>query len=89
MNAAADCTGGRREYVGMAYSATSFVKGISAVVGPTISGLLLEAGRGSTMGAGFGRYGFGAVELFVGSCALASGLGSLIVTVIRRNPAVV
>ena len=85
MNAAVDCTGGRREYVGIAYSATSFVKGIAAIVGPAISGLLLEAGQGASMGNGFGRFGFGAVELFVGSCALASGLGSLLVTVIRNR----
>ncbi|KAI0741945.1 MFS general substrate transporter [Daedaleopsis nitida] len=85
MNAAVDCTGGRREYVGIAFSATSFVKGIAAIVGPAISGLLLEAGQGASTGNGFGRFGFGAVELFVGSCALASGLGSLIVTVIRNR----
>ncbi|KAI0686604.1 MFS general substrate transporter [Earliella scabrosa] len=84
-NAAVECTGNQREYVGMAFSGTSFFKGISAIIGPTISGLLLEAGRGSTMGSGFGRFGYGAVELFVGSCALATGVGSVVVGLARQR----
>lgn len=87
MNAAADCTRDRREYVGMAITATAFIKGISAIVGPSVSGLLLEAGHGTGMGSGFGQFGFGAVELFVGSCALASAVGSVVVAILRRRVA--
>ncbi|KAI0770597.1 MFS general substrate transporter [Fomes fomentarius] len=84
-NAAVECTGNQREYVGMAFAGTSAFKGISAVIGPVISGFLLEAGKGNSMDDGFGRFGYGAVELFVGSCALATGVGSLVVGVARQR----
>ncbi|KAI0694845.1 MFS general substrate transporter [Earliella scabrosa] len=83
--AAFECTSNHREYVGMAICAVSFFKGASAIIGPTISGLLLEAGKGSSMGGIFGRFGYGAVELFVGSCALATGVGSVVVGLIRQR----
>ena len=84
-NAAAECAGDKPEYAGMAFSGMAFFKGISAVIGPIISGLLLEAGKGSSMGHGFGRFGYGAVELFVGSCALATGAGSIAVALARQR----
>ncbi|KAI0754563.1 MFS general substrate transporter [Daedaleopsis nitida] len=84
-NAAAECAGSRPEYAGMAFSGMSFSKGVSAVVGPIISGLLLEAGKGSSLGHGFGRFGYGAVEIFVGSCALATGAGSVAVALARQR----
>ncbi|RPD73239.1 MFS general substrate transporter [Lentinus tigrinus ALCF2SS1-7] len=84
-NAAAECAGNKPEYAGMVFSGLAFSKGISAVVGPIISGLLLEAGQGASMGHGFGRFGYGAVEIFVGSCALASGVGSVAVALARRR----
>ena len=83
-NAAAECAGSQPEYAGMAFSGTAFFKGISAVVGPIIAGLLLEAGQSITMGHGFGRFGYGAVEPFVGSCALISGVGSVAVAMERQ-----
>lgn len=69
----------------MAFSGLAFSKGISAVIGPIISGLLLEAGKGTSMSHGFGRFGYGAVEIFVGSCALATGLGSVAVAIARQR----
>ena len=54
-------------------------------MGPIIAGLLLEAGQGTTMGLGFGRFGYGAMELFVGSCAVVSGVGSIAVAMARQR----
>ena len=68
----------------MACSGTAFPKGIFAVVGPIIAGLLPEAGQGDTMGHGFGRFGYGAVELSVGSCTPISGVGSVAVAMERQ-----
>ncbi|KAI0373779.1 MFS general substrate transporter [Pilatotrama ljubarskyi] len=84
-NAAVESVGGQPEYAGMAFAGTAFFKGISAVIGPIISGLLLQTGKGSTMGGGFGRFGYGAVEIFVGSCALVTGVGSVAVAVARQQ----
>ncbi|KAH9932744.1 MFS general substrate transporter [Epithele typhae] len=84
-NAASECVRGKPEFAGMAFSGFAFFKGISAVVGPIIAGLLLEAGRGASMGHGFGRFGYGAVELFVGSCALVSSFGGVAVALSRQR----
>ncbi|KAI0351391.1 MFS general substrate transporter [Trametes cingulata] len=84
-NAAMESVGGQPEYAGMAFAGTAFFKGVSAVVGPIISGLLLQSGKASSMGGGFGRFGYGAVELFVGSCALATGVGSIAVAIARQR----
>ena len=73
----------------MAFSGIYFFKGLSAVAGPIVAGLLLDAGRGRGMGHGFGRFGYGGVEIFVGACALVSGLGSVVVALARRRRAVV
>ena len=37
------------------------------------------------MAHGFGKFGYGAVELFVGSCALACGVGSLVIALVRKQ----
>ncbi|KAI1788981.1 MFS general substrate transporter [Ganoderma leucocontextum] len=84
-NAAFDCAGGKPEYTGIALASTAIFKGISAVVGPILSGVLLEAGKGSSIGGVFGREGYGFVEIFVGSCALATGAGSLLIAFTRRR----
>ena len=83
--ASAECAGSRPEYAGMVFSGLACAKGISAVVGPIVSGVLLESGHGASMSHGFGRFGYGAVEIFVGSCALASGIGSVAVALARRR----
>lgn len=69
----------------MSFAGTAFFKGISAVIGPVISGLLLQSGNGASLGGGFGKFGYGAVEIFVGSCALATGAGSVAVAFARRR----
>ncbi|KAI0751441.1 MFS general substrate transporter [Daedaleopsis nitida] len=84
-NAAFECAGGKPEYTGIAIASTAIFKGISAVVGPILSGVLLEAGKGSSMGGVFGRHGYGAVEIFVGSCAFATGACSLFIAFARQR----
>ncbi|CDO72173.1 hypothetical protein BN946_scf184970.g25 [Trametes cinnabarina] len=84
-HASVEAAGNQPEYAGMAFAGTAFFKGISAVIGPIISGLLLEAGKDSSMRGGFGRFGYGAVEIFVGSCAVATGLGSIAVALARQR----
>ncbi|EJF57758.1 MFS general substrate transporter [Dichomitus squalens LYAD-421 SS1] len=84
-NASFDCAGGRPEHAGLALGGTSVFKGISAVIGPVISGLLLDAGRGSSIGGVLGQKGYGMVEIFVGSCAIATGAGSILVAFMSRR----
>ncbi|KAI0332503.1 MFS general substrate transporter [Cubamyces sp. BRFM 1775] len=83
--AASDCARGKPEYAGLALASTAIFKGISAVIGPILSGVLLEAGKGAAIGGVFGREGYGAVEIFVGSCALATGAGSILVARASRR----
>ncbi|OSD08079.1 MFS general substrate transporter [Trametes coccinea BRFM310] len=84
-NAAVDCAGRQPENADITYAGTAMFKGVSAVIGPIVSGILLEAGRSSTLGHGYGVAGYGAVEIFVGSCALATGLGSIVVAAARQR----
>ncbi|KAM5540859.1 hypothetical protein V8D89_005503 [Ganoderma adspersum] len=84
-NSAVECVGSKPELIGSAWTGISFIKGISAVIGPIISGFLLQAGQGTTMAHGFGKFGYGAVELFVGSCALGCGVGSLVIALARKQ----
>ncbi|OJT01758.1 hypothetical protein TRAPUB_7814 [Trametes pubescens] len=84
-NAAVDCAGRLPENADITYAGTAFFKGVSAVIGPIVSGVLLEAGKSSTLGHGYGRAGYGAVEIFVGSCALATGVGSIAVAAARQR----
>ncbi|KAI0659207.1 MFS general substrate transporter [Cubamyces menziesii] len=86
-NAAVDCAGRTPENADITYAGTAMFKGVSAVIGPIVSGILLEAGKSSTLGHGFGSAGYGAVEIFVGSCALATGLGSIVVAATRQRVA--
>ncbi|TBU59311.1 MFS general substrate transporter [Dichomitus squalens] len=85
-NAAVDCAGRNPENADITYAGTAAFKGVSAVIGPILSGILLQAGKSSTtFGKHYGRAGYGAVEIFVGSCALAAGLGSIVVAAARHN----
>ncbi len=83
-NAAVDCAGRNPENADITYAGTAAFKGVSAVIGPIVSGLLLQAGQSSSLGTRYGAAGYGAVEIFVGSCALATGLGSVVVAAARR-----
>ena len=55
------------------------------MIGPILSGLLLQAGKSSSLSTHYGAAGYGAVEIFVGSCALATGLGSVVVAAARQR----
>ncbi|KAH8100923.1 major facilitator superfamily domain-containing protein [Cristinia sonorae] len=81
--ASADSAGANPEQASMAMSAFTVVKGLAAVVGPVVSGVLLEAGQTSMFGGKYGKFGFGAVEIFVGSCAAATSITSLAVAATR------
>ncbi|CAL1714358.1 unnamed protein product [Somion occarium] len=80
--AATDSATPNTEQAPMALSAFSCVKGVAAIIGPIISGILLEAGKTITHGP-YGKFGFGPVEIFVGSCSLACSLSSLAVAATR------
>ena len=84
-NAAVDCAGRKPENADITYAGTAAFKGVSAVAGPILSGVLLEAGRGAPLGAHYGSAGYGPVEIFVGSCALACGVGSVVVAYVRKH----
>ncbi|CDO70615.1 hypothetical protein BN946_scf184748.g12 [Trametes cinnabarina] len=84
-NAAVDCAGRKPENADITYAGTAMFKGISAVIGPIVSGILLETGKSSDLGHGYGVAGYGAVEIFVGSCALVTGLGSIVVAAARQR----
>ncbi|TCD66437.1 hypothetical protein EIP91_001373 [Steccherinum ochraceum] len=78
-----DSAGANPEQSSMAMSAFTVVKGFAAILGPVLSGILLEAGKSSTFGGSYGKFGFGAVEIFVGSCAAATSISSLAVAATR------
>ena len=84
-NAAVDCAGSKPENADITYAGTAAFKGVSAVIGPILSGLLLQAGKSSSLSTHYGAAGYGAVEIFVGSCALATGLGSVVVAAARQR----
>jgi len=73
------------EQAPMALTAFTVVKGIAAITGPIVSGMLLDIGKASVMVASrsYGKFGFGPVEIFVGSCAMASSISSLVVAATR------
>ncbi|EJF56351.1 MFS general substrate transporter [Dichomitus squalens LYAD-421 SS1] len=87
-NASYECAGSSLEFSGMVFSSMTLARSVSAVVGPIISGVLLEAGADTSMGNRFGKFGYGAIEIFVGSCALATGVGSVAVAIARQRVAV-
>ncbi|KAI0788897.1 MFS general substrate transporter [Abortiporus biennis] len=70
------------EQAPLVFTFFAMFKGIAAVIGPIISGILLDSG---SFGNGrYGKFGFGSVEIFVGSCALAASIGSLAVLAARK-----
>jgi len=61
-----------------------FLLCITAVTGPIMSGLLLQH-DGGALGGKFGKSGFGNVEIFVGSCAVATSIGGLVVAAVKNR----
>ncbi|KDQ61480.1 hypothetical protein JAAARDRAFT_66589 [Jaapia argillacea MUCL 33604] len=82
--AATDCSRHKPELNPFVFGCFAAMKGVAAVVGPLLSGILHEAGKNSDS-ASYGRFGFGKVEIFVGSCAAMTGVGSLIVAMVRSR----
>lgn len=82
--AATDAANPNVEQAGMAASAATMLKGVAAVIGPIVSGILLEAGNSVSTGP-YGKFGFGPVEIFVGSCAVVGSMGSLAVLATRPH----
>ncbi|EMD38972.1 hypothetical protein CERSUDRAFT_112686 [Gelatoporia subvermispora B] len=84
--AAADCAGSKPEHAGITFGSTALCKGVAAVIGPIISGILYEAGKASSSGpARYGSFGFGTVEIFVGTCAIATSIGSILVAATKNG----
>ncbi|CAL1714316.1 unnamed protein product [Somion occarium] len=83
--AASDLAGRFPEQATITFTCFAFVKGIAAVIGPILSGVLLDAGKSSSFGGKYGKFGFGNVEIFVGSCAVATSIGSLFVAAAKNR----
>ena len=83
----AECVGPNPEQAGMAFGGTAFFRGLAAILGPILSGILYENGKSTGLDGSsrYGQFGFGPVEVFVGTCAVATGLGSVIVATTRRR----
>ena len=83
-----ECAGSNPEQASIAFAGTAFFRGLAAVLGPILSGALYEHSRKSTGLGGshrYGLFGFGSVEVFVGACAFATGLGSVAVAALRKR----
>ena len=82
-----DAAGPRQpEHSSLTFTFFAFTKGIAAVIGPILSGVLLEAGQAATTSnTRYGKFGFGGVEIFVGSCAIATSIGSLAIAAMRNR----
>ncbi|KAH8100533.1 MFS general substrate transporter [Cristinia sonorae] len=85
--AALDSAGRNPEHSTITFTCFALTKGIAAVIGPILSGVLLEFGKNHKFATSdsYGKFGFGSVEVFVGSCALATSLGSLVVAAVRTR----
>lgn len=85
--AASDCAGNKPEQSSLVWACSFFLKGIAAVVGPLVSGILYDAGRssGHRIDTRYGAFGFGQVEIFVGVCAMATSVMSIVVAIARRR----
>ncbi|KZT20102.1 MFS general substrate transporter [Neolentinus lepideus HHB14362 ss-1] len=84
--AATDCAGKRGELQPYIFGIFASLKGVAAVIGPVISGVMYDAGKdtGALGGSGkYGRFGFGKMEIFVGSLALAAAAASALLGVVR------
>jgi len=85
--AAADCAGNKPEQSSLIWACSFFVKGIAVVIGPIVSGILYDDGWSSDhhTETHFGLFGFGKVEIFVGACAVATSMTSIMIAAIRQH----
>lgn len=86
--AAADCAGSKPEQLGIICACSFLLKGIAVVVGPVLSGILYNVGKSSSHNthAHYGFFGFGPIEIFVGTCAIATSITSILVAAARQRP---
>ncbi|CCM02672.1 uncharacterized protein FIBRA_04777 [Fibroporia radiculosa] len=85
--AAADCAGNKPEQSSLIWALTYFAKGAAVVIGPIISGFLYDVGRASAEGSSmrYGAFGFEQLEVFVGTCAVATSVTSILVAATRQR----
>ena len=85
--AAVDAAGPRKpEHQSLTFTFFAFLRGIAAIIGPILSGVLLEAGKAAmNSDSRYGKFGFGGVEIFVGSCAFATSIGSLAMVTFKNR----
>ncbi|KAL6300857.1 MFS general substrate transporter [Sparassis latifolia] len=84
----ADCAGNKPEQAGIVFAAQLFLKGIAVIVGPMVSGVLYSGKSASSLVSGavsYGYHGFGAIEIFVGVCAMGASFSSILVAWMRRR----
>ncbi|PCH44557.1 MFS general substrate transporter [Wolfiporia cocos MD-104 SS10] len=86
--AAADCAGNKPEQVSMIWACSYLTRSVAAVLGPVIAGILYDMGRasaGSAVSTGWGLYGCGKLEIFVGVCAAATSATTVLTAAARRR----
>ncbi|PCH36281.1 MFS general substrate transporter [Wolfiporia cocos MD-104 SS10] len=85
--AAADCAGNKPEQSSLVWACSYLLKGITVVVGPIITGMLYDMGSASPDSdqARYGAFGFKNFEIFVGACAIATSVASVIVAATRKR----
>ncbi|KZT07333.1 MFS general substrate transporter [Laetiporus sulphureus 93-53] len=83
--AIADCAGSKPEQSSIIWALSFVFRGIASVVGPVVSGTLYDLGKASPHASelSYGAYGFQALEIFVGVCAVATSLSSIVVAATR------
>ncbi|PCH44516.1 MFS general substrate transporter [Wolfiporia cocos MD-104 SS10] len=85
--AAADCAGSKPEQSSLIWACSWVLKGVAVVIGPIISGVLYDTGRSAlhTNELRYGAFGFKNFEIFVGTCAVATSLASIVVAATRNR----
>lgn len=75
-------TGKDSQQAGPIFGYLSIVRGVAAITGPLLAGLLFDPT--STKNASWGRYGLGSFVLFVGCMSIAAAGGSVLLEGTRR-----
>jgi len=77
--------GSKPEQPSIIWACIFFIRGIAVVVGPPISGILYGIRKSQGVHIGYEGYGFMAMEVFVGACAVAASLSSIMMVLTRRK----
>ncbi|PPQ84852.1 hypothetical protein CVT25_004988 [Psilocybe cyanescens] len=81
--AASEIGGSRNDITSLMMGTFAIVKGVGAIVGPIIAASLRDINNDS--GSRYGGFGFLKVEIFVGSMAVATSVGALILSFISES----